>query len=900
MKVGLLLRALQLEKDNGVAQAQNEVWTVFVIPSSHNDIGWAGTPAEIADHRAQIIDAALEGMEQHPDYRFVMEAGLYFREYLDRRPQRAPLLKRYIDEGRFEWGGSYVQAYEGILTDEGLLRQLYLGRGWLLREYGINARSYWHIDVVARTLQLPQILSHAGFQYLVLSRNKPGLYWWEAPDGSRMLTFSYWEGAYGRSKVFDTLKRHYSPLESRPAYGEGQNLTVSQLRRDLNELIDQWQEQLRACDLPCALAVTMGADYVLPDISVIHLVEQFNAQPAGAHRQIVLRIGTVQDYINWLARRCSFARLPVVKGEVPNPWVYIHQPGHNTILSSMRQAENLLVGAEMLHCLLALQRQSWELYPQQLLQRAWADTLYPDHGYGGLHGEGTDAVFKERVDRGRFQAQELMQSGLKAIAEEAPVLAGSPGRFAVFNPCSWPVTDWVEIEIPIAEKAAGLLGVEDESGVRLECQVLRQPGPGRAGVWRIGFIARAIPATGYRIFHLVENSPEHLSSREEQEIARAASEDFVWEHQRCFARVTRGGLAELVIDGQRVLSSDYYFGGEVIQLESPGVDVGTHEHDPVYSWQIVRPFQPVVQGEARPVAENMELVEQGPLRWVVAVYARHRQCQIVERYIFYKDLQRIDIEIEVRGWNGEHSRELRWALPLAERAESISYGVPFGAATVGQAETEEFRDSRPREILRWISARLSRATVTLTTPVMVADWEDPTDRHPGTMLQLVLLASKRSIHRRGNWYSQEGTHTFRAAIHLAPQTTTAMQRAGRATHSLIAGPMSHTSRVGSKQAPWQMLLSIEPQEVMITAIKKHEDSNALVVRLVEMQGKATTARVTLPVCIASASLFDGLELRPIEALRGDHDNDVRVRLQPHALATVLIHLAPVNERKQVL
>jgi alpha-mannosidase len=169
-----------------------------------------------------------------------------------------------------------------------------------------------------------------------------------------------------------------------------------------------------------------------------------------------------------------------VKGEVPNPWVYIHQPGHNTILSSMRQAENLLVGAEMLHCLLALQRQSWELYPQQLLQRAWADTLYPDHGYGGLHGEGTDAVFKERVDRGRFQAQELMQSGLKAIAEEAPVLAGSPGRFAVFNPCSWPVTDWVEIEIPIAEKAAGLLGVEDESGVRLECQVLRQPGPGRA------------------------------------------------------------------------------------------------------------------------------------------------------------------------------------------------------------------------------------------------------------------------------------------------------------------------------------------------------------------------------------------------------------------------------------
>lgn len=880
-----------------MAKTPDELWTIFIIPSSHNDIGWAGTPAEMAEHRARIIHTALEGMEKHPDYRFVMEAGLYFKEYLNRYPQKAPLLRRRIEDGGFEWGASYVQAYEGILTDEGLMRQLYLGRGWMRRELDLDVTGYWHIDVVARTLQMPQILAHAGCRYMVLSRNKPGLYWWEAPDGSRILTFSYWEGTYGRSKVFDTLKRHYSPMEARLAYSdEAPVVGIAQLRQDLQELTRQWQEQMLEWGLPLGLAVTMGADYTLPDMSVIDLVEQFNAQSEDASSRIVLKVGTIQDYIQWLAERTDFKRLPVIKGEIPNPWVYIHQPGHNAVLSSMRQAENLLVGAEILYSLRALRKRSWQTYPDAALRQAWEGALYPDHGYGGLHGEGTDAVFKENVDRGHFQALALVQSGLKEIAEEAQQRSGSIGRFAVFNSCSWPVTDWVEIEVPYLQSTSGEIGLEDEDGTVLECQVLRRPDQSRAGSWRVGFIASAIPPAGYRVFHLVESSPEMAATSERQELLSNASEDFVWERAGIFARVTRGGLIELLINGRDMLASDHFFGGEVIQLGSPGVDVGMHEHAPVYNWQIVRPFQPAVQGESRPVVTEMEAIEHGSLRWIVEVRSRHRQCQVVERFIFYKDLQRIDMEVDVQGWNGEHSRELRWVLPLAGKAEAITYGVPFGSAVVGQDDTEEFRDSRPREILRWISARYPQGTITLSTPVMVADWEDPTGHHPGTLLQLILLASKRSIHRRGNWYSQEGSHAFRMTLHFDCQTIATMQQAGRATHSLVVGQVVTSNAIERQVTPVKTLVSVEPEEVIITAIKKHEASNALVVRLVEVQGRATDVHLTFPVRVESASLVDGLELQLIEALKGDHNNDVWVRLQPHTLATLLINLAPVDER----
>ena len=32
------------------------------------------------------------------------------------------------------------------------------------------------------------------------------------------------------------------------------------------------------------------------------------------------------------------------------------------------------------------------------LADAWLDHLYPDHGYGGLHGEGTDELFRDKTE----------------------------------------------------------------------------------------------------------------------------------------------------------------------------------------------------------------------------------------------------------------------------------------------------------------------------------------------------------------------------------------------------------------------------------------------------------------------------------------------------------------------
>lgn len=872
-------------------------WTIFVIPSSHNDIGWAGTPAEVADHRVNIIDSAL-ALVNDPEtgYRFSMETALYLQEYLDRRPENVALLAAELQRGRLEWGASYVQTYEGLQTEEGLLRQFALGRRIIEEAVGYRAEGYWNVDVVARVLQLPQVLSHVGVGYLALSRNRPGLYWWEAPDGSRVLTFNYWEGAYGKAKVFDSYKHHLSPLESRTDPGASGALPgLEAVKVALDALADEWSKRLDDYHLPHSLAVVLAADYTVPGREIVDVIRRFNATPFGVGRKFELRLGTVREYLEWVKERSSLDRIPVERGEVPNPWVY-QQPGHWEVVAKLRAGQQGLVAAEALWSLLCLREGNWDSYPAERLRAAWEDALYPDHGYGGLHGEGTDAVFQDRVNRGAFAARRLVSEGLARLGGPPEGRPADAEEVVVFNPNSSPATDWVEVQLPPGpEEGAGArstssVEVRDGCGGLVGHQLVEAAGSGQ----KVAFLAQ-VPALGFARFsvgHLAWPVREN-GMQQEGDPVRTAGEDIVWEANGVMARVASGGLAELRVDGTPLLSSDLYLGAEVLQLASPGVDVGAHERDDDYDWQLVRPFQPEVDGPVRPVGGRVELIEGGPVRWVVETVSDHRQCQVAQQFIFYRDLGRIDLRAKLSGWTGEHNRELRWVFPLGRRASDIRYGVPFGHARIGEDEVPEFRDLRPREFLRWILADQGAATFALSSPVSTFDWVEPTSRdRDNTYLQLVLLATKRSIHPRGNWYGQEGTHIFTASIHPRAASPGAAEREAREAGSLwttVPGwdgrPPMRGGRPSADHAT--IIRGIHPDNVVVTAVKKQEGGEALVVRLVETEGRETPVQLTTAFALESASGADGYERSPAApVVQFDPQGTVLFQLRPNQIATL--------------
>ena len=100
-----------------------------------------------------------------------------------------------------EWGATYNQPYESLLSGEQLVRETYFGRLWLKRTVpGADAKVYFNPDVPGRAAQMPQILAKAGIPYMVMSRYHEGFYRWASPDGSSVLAYS--PGHYGNAAAY--------------------------------------------------------------------------------------------------------------------------------------------------------------------------------------------------------------------------------------------------------------------------------------------------------------------------------------------------------------------------------------------------------------------------------------------------------------------------------------------------------------------------------------------------------------------------------------------------------------------------------------------------------------------------------------------------------------------------
>lgn len=883
-----------------LATEESRGWTVYVLPSSHNDIGWAGTPSEIAEHRANaIVDRVLEIMEDEPDYAFGIEAALYVREYADRRPERLPLLTRFMNEGRLECGGSYIQPYEGLLGGESLIRQVAYGRQWLQDRFGVDVGGYWNIDVAGRTQQIPQILAKSGLRYMVLSRNQPGLYWWEAPDGSRILTLSFFEGSYGHAPVLKPIAGHVSPLDPARRDTAREHVPPAQIASTLIPLLERWAPYFEVHKLPKIFLITATADYAVPEKHIREFIERWNDESErnlmGLPFPVHLKFGNVDQYIRELQRETDFAELDVMRGELPNPWIYIHGPCHAKTVDAMRQAQRWLVAAEALEVIGGCPDPGGRYD----LDRAWLAHLYPDHGYGGVHGEGTDELFRQKEEEASNTARAVALDRMNAIASRTPAGADDVRMLVVFNISGAARTDWVETELFFEpEEAVQSVELLDQSGNPVQMQVL-EIGRDSGGVLRrlrIGFIARDVQSFGQKAYRLIGSSKE-LPSSQPSKLDGMVAGDFLWENAYHRVRVTRGGLVELFDKRTRrnLLSPDYYLGGEVVEMGSPGHDVGEGERDVTnYIWDGIRPFQPLALDVERTAHLGSEpvIVEDGPLRTRVRTESQFTHCRVVQTFTLYRDLDRIEASVDIRQWSGVHSRELRLMFPAGEPTVEISYDTPFGTVIVGETEVPGFADLRPREVQSWIHAAGKNTRLTIASSVIAHDWQDPLKTTDRPVLQAILLATKRSCHPKGPWYTQEGHHSFHFAISGAPASVSERMRFGAVmskSMDVVARNSDAPSSAAETPDSW---VSIDAANVMISSLRLLDDGTSAAVRCWECEGHVTESMLRFGRPVGEVVLCDALDQERSQIWVSDiPSTQIPIQLGPHEIKTMKVRFA---------
>ena len=198
---------------------------LHIISSSHQDIAWMDSPEKCIVFRdTNCITPALAMMAKDPAYSFTMENMLNLAEYLERHPERAEEVGRLTREGRMEWGATFNQPYESLLTGEYLIREAYFGRLWLKKNFpGADARVYFNPDVPGRAAQMPQILAKAGIPYMVMSRYHEGFYRWASPTARR--SWPTRRAITGTPRPTSTPRRPKGPRPSRTSWPSGRSIT---------------------------------------------------------------------------------------------------------------------------------------------------------------------------------------------------------------------------------------------------------------------------------------------------------------------------------------------------------------------------------------------------------------------------------------------------------------------------------------------------------------------------------------------------------------------------------------------------------------------------------------------------------------------------------------------------
>jgi alpha-mannosidase len=841
-----------------------------LIISSHQDIAWMDSPAQcIKDRDEKVITPALALLREDPEYRFDVEDVLELREFLERHPDRKAEIHRFASVGRLGIGASYTMPYEDLCSGEMLVRQFYAGRRWFIKNFpGCDTRTVWNPDVPGRSAQSLQIMQKAGVQNLVISRHEKGLYDWRSPDGSGVLVFS--PHHYGLFSERTAGK----PLPEATAY-------LASFARDWRGGITNGSSNVPVLVMSDMSVPAKFDDFIKTWNGLTSItVEGGKMQELSLPR---LRYSTAEEFFADVRRENR--TLPVLNGERPNLWLYIHGPTHHRAISAKREADIFLPSAEIFSTIDALLSQSFSRYPYAKLTEAWESQIYPDHGWGGKNGEVTDSVFRAKYEHAREVAMTLHARATRSIAARVrtPEEKGIP--LVVFNGLSWKRTGIVHTTVALPQGAlAKGFTFHDATGTKVPLQVLALERHRDRSVKsaEIIFPATDIPSIGYVTYYLKpSNNVLRVSATKE-------SAPPVLENPFYRVRLGAGGVEQIRDKdlGVDLLKGGKFLGGELFTMQSVGEDAG--------EW--AEPQQPTMEGfdklsNHRP---HWRLIESGPVRQVVEVQQPIDHVTVVQRVVLYRGLKQIDFETSLLDWDGTKYREFRLAFPIDMQDARVTYEVPFAALEVGKDEIEgaagerysqKVSAVRPRSIQRWISVSDTRVGVTLSSSVAVWDYRDPTDSPLASpLLQPVLLASRRSCHGEGNWYLQKGDHHYRFSL----TSHSPGWRNGRRFGCEADAPLTAVldpQRSAPGNLPEQMsFFSVDAGNVALSTLKKAEEGDQVIVRLVEEEGRPASATMKFFRPIQRAESTDILEEggTPLPA----KDGSVEVMLGHHAITTI--------------
>lgn len=780
-----------------------------MIGNAHIDPVWLWPWTEGISVVYSTFRSALDRMKETPDFCFTASSAQFYLWIAENDPSMLEEIRKRVNEGRWNIvGGWWVEPDVNIPGGESLVRQGLYGQLTLQRLLGHRATVAFNPDSFGHTNTLPQILKLQGMENYVFMRpashekSLPAdLFWWEGPDGTRVLTYriqlSYNDEGSVKNRIEKILSQnHDQPMKSFMAYyGVGDHGGGAT------------KENIRSID---ELKVEKNAPAIF--------------------------YSTTDRYFKEI-REDNNINLPVVRDDLQHHAVGCYT-AESEIKKGNRQSEAALVTAEKIT---AIGLKVWGAnYPKAEFTSAWqrvlflqfhdsmAGTALPEHYQSAREGYGYALDIAHQATYLSVQKLELQ------VAAEDP----SSQYLLIFNPHAWEVSGNVEYDFSWNIEDSSR--VEDEKGVSLLHQWA-------AGTTETGDRSRLIvnttlPPFGYRQIRLIKGDTLQVRFAATVEENRLENE---------FLRVrfsTSGTIGVFDKENGKELFTIGASGCRAVIIDDPS---DTWSHD-------IKSFANEIGAFGN---ATFKVMENGPLRAAVRVITTYGASTLSVDWILSSGSRNLEARVTL-DWHERH-KMLKFSFPVDVESPVATYETPYGHI-IRDTNGNEDPGQRWIDLTGKYNGGSYGLTVINDAKygynVPGNDMRISIARAAAYAHHKPKVLDMKTEHL---WMDQ-GIQTFHMLL-VPHKGTWKECNIVRITEEFIAPSVVIYQGIhGGKMPKAGSFLSVDVPNVVVFAIKRSEDGGDIIIRCVETFGTATKATLNLMFAnLKWTEIFGPLEIKTL-------------------------------------
>jgi len=924
-----------------VSQEKQEGKQIHIVANTHWDREWVYPSEETRLLLLEFMDNLLDMLDARPEYHsFLMDSQvLCVEDYLEMRPERKEQLERHVKSGRLIIGPWYSLPEEYIVNGESLVRNLLVGYRLALGHGAVSKIGYTPFSY-GQTSQMPQIYNGFGIDTIIFYRgiNTPkSEFVMEGPDGSRLLgmrfgtlsRFSFyfyiyrtvrhnktrddWRYDWERGALPFRLCNEFRPLAHYYVLDPAKKMWLTEwVAKMLPQLIADESEHFTTPHICCM----QGFDSSEPDPEELALIEECRKVLEGTPHEIFQ--GSLANYMETI--RPLVKEPYVIRGESRDPgatgkWTHLF----GDVISSRTRTKRLNAQNEV-----ALQRLAepwatigWALggkYPTKVLEHAWK-LLLKNHPHDTICGAGIDQMEKDLVHRAEqsiIVSEGVMRRGMQEVQKRIgnSDVEARETVVTVFNPSPFPRSEVVSGYVDLPEVSGyDAFSLRDPQGnqaakqevVRFQQETLvRNLQDISLGLCstrvKLHFCANDIPALGYKTYHVRHEETER------PRVGSLVRGENVIENEHLRVAIRPNGTLDITDKASRHTFTGLHY------LE----DGGENGH----SWVHMTPeFDEVITSHGVPV--HIVLEESGPL---LARYridytmdlplgleetpqgkkrSADRKPLTISSWMTLRAGSRL-VEVTTRCDNQHKFHRLRVCFPLRIAAQASCAEAAFDVIErpiVRQAGTVYYGRPNPQyPMQRFVDFSDGKVGLAFINDGM-REYEAMEDEDRTVALTLIRayefkqspVIDRWDVHPEMPLAQAPGPHEWRYAIYphggdwAQGEVMVEAERFNLPLELGQAGP--HEGALPKEMS----FLRVEPAWLGLTAVKKCEERESVIMRIFNPTWKDVRARLTCFRPLKSARLTN-LNEEPQQDL-APQGNSVEFVLPKKKIYTVELTLA---------